>query len=492
MKVLLWGLVLWPGVAFAEVRPVSDVTGLISAINGANPGDVIEVAAGTYRVEQNISVNRPGPVTVVGVEGTTIEFDALEGFKVNAPDWTFEGLTVRGVCGNDSDCEHAFHIVGDADRTVLRRNRLVNFNAQIKANGNGDSPRKFPDDVLIEFNEFFDEAPRQTSNPVTKIDVVGGRRWVVRRNYIHDFAKAEGNGVSYGAFLKGNSRDGLFDANLVVCAQLHSGQTRLGLSFGGGGTGPDSICEDGACTPEHQNGLMRNNVVVGCSDVGIYLNAAAGTRLINNTLVGTSGVDVRFAASTAVIANNFVDGRIRERDGGVIQDLANNVQQVDASVYFLDPTVLNFGARDVSGLVDGGRQEAVEFDYCGVRRDAVLDIGAIEYSVGECDAALPYFAEGVEVGEDAGMPDSGGNGGGDVGMDAGADGGSAGGGDVDVAQDGGANNAVSAGDGTSTPATEDEGCATGGSGVWAWWVFGLVGLARRRRQYIQRPSSARQ
>jgi high frequency lysogenization protein len=45
----------------------------------------------------------------------------------------------------------------------------------------------------------------------------GGRRWQLRGNFIHDHAKGEGNGVSYAAFLKGNSRDGLIERNLVIC-----------------------------------------------------------------------------------------------------------------------------------------------------------------------------------------------------------------------------------------------------------------------------------
>src|SRR5690606_22946082 len=132
---------------------------------------------------------------------------AVEGFKVSGANWVFENLTLRGVCADDSSCEHAWHIVGGADNTIIRNNVAVNFNAQIKANGEGD-PRVWPDDVLVEYNEFYDEAPRNTSNPVTKIDVVGGRRWIIRGNYIHDFAKGGGNNLSYAAFLKGNSRDG--------------------------------------------------------------------------------------------------------------------------------------------------------------------------------------------------------------------------------------------------------------------------------------------
>jgi hypothetical protein len=483
-KLIFIFVFMLPVAANAETLSVSDVAGLLSAVEQANPGDDIQVASGTYRIAQNISLNRPGPITIKGANSAVLEFDAVEGFKVNAPDWTFDNLTIRGVCANDSDCEHAFHIVGAADRTVIRNSRIVNFNAQIKGNGNGQVPGTYPNDVLIEFNEFYDEAQRQTSNPVTKIDVVGGRRWIIRRNYFHDFAKGQGNGVSYAAFLKGNSRDGLFDANLVVCSRDHDGATRLGLSFGGGGTAPDSVCEDQTCTPEHQNGVMRNNIIANCSDVGIYINKGKDVRIINNTLIGTTGIDVRFAESTAVVSNNIVEGRIRERDGGSATQ-SNNLDQLSPVDFFADALNLNFAAVDVTVLLDAGRAEMVEFDYCAKTRDAVLDIGAIEYSVGSaCDARTPFHdgtpsPSDIDVSDDVGtQPDAGVDGGSqnpDTGSQPGAD--------MDViATDGGTTNGSNTGSGST-----DDGCNSVG-GLMGFWVLAVVFGFRRKRQYIQRAS----
>ena len=39
---------------------------------------------------------------------------------------------------------------------------------------------------------------------------------------------------------------------------------------------------------------MRNNIIVDCSDVGIYLNEGKNTKLYNNTVVNTMGIDARF------------------------------------------------------------------------------------------------------------------------------------------------------------------------------------------------------
>jgi hypothetical protein len=298
----------WSSEAWAAEVPVSNAAELQAAIANAAPGDEIILAPGEYPLSSKLSCAADGtaeqPIIVRAetLGEAVIQFDTLEGFHVQGEHWQIHHLEIEGVCADDSDCEHAFHITGDAEHTWIHHNRAHGFNAHIKANGTDTGPngeRVWPDDVVVEYNEFFNETVRNTSNPVTPIDVVGGRRWIVRGNYIHDFAKGQGNAISYAAFLKGNSRDGVFERNLVVCEQLHSGQVRLGLSFGGGGSSPDSICEDGSCNPEHQNGIMRNNIIAKCpADVGIYVNEGANSLIYNNTLYDTTGIDMRFATTT--------------------------------------------------------------------------------------------------------------------------------------------------------------------------------------------------
>jgi parallel beta-helix repeat protein len=399
--------------AGAVIVPVSNASQLINAVNNAAPGDVITLAPGTYDVNQNLLSDNAGtaaqPIVVrAAVLGQAfIRFNAVEGFKVSAPHWTFENLDIQGVCATHSSCEHAFHIVGQADFTHIRNCRLHDYNAMIKGNGEGN-PFVFADDVVIEDSEFFNATIRNTSNPVTPIDVVGGRRWRVRGNFIHDHAKGQGDGISYAAFLKGNSRDGIFERNLVICERDHTGGIRLGLSFGGGGSGPPSICEDGTCTPEHQNGILRNNVIVNCpQDVGIYLNAAANSRIYNNTVFNTTGIDVRFVATTADLRNNILSGSIRNRDGGTSTEGANleGITLTQWNAWFSDPDGADFGLIDGSQIVDLGQVLAqVTDDYCGnLRNDGAPDLGAVEYDGdGVCDTTQPgvtgFFADGFESG----------------------------------------------------------------------------------------------
>ncbi|MCC6559818.1 MAG: right-handed parallel beta-helix repeat-containing protein [Xanthomonadales bacterium] len=408
---LLLGALSW---AQAQIVPVADATALRNAINNAAPGHEIVLAPGVYVVDGNLLCDVAGTVGAAIVvraatpHTATIRFDALEGFKVSEPYWRFEGLDIEGVCAADSDCEHAFHLFGAADRTTIRDNRVRDFNAQVKSNGATVGPSfVFPDDVLIEHNQFYDTRPRNTGNPVTKIDVVGGRRWIVRANLIRDFEKSGGNFISYAAFLKGNSRDGLFERNLVICEQAFSGGIRLGLSFGGGGTSPGSICEDGVCTPEHQNGIMRNNLIVNCpADVGIYLNAATNARIQHNTLYNTAGIDVRFATSSADLRNNLLSGQIRNRDGG-ISTSAGDLSQVPLATlaaWFQAPAIADFRLLNGAAIIDvGSAAPLVSDDYCAnARDDGAPDIGAVEYDGdGVCDTRLAggisvLFADGFD------------------------------------------------------------------------------------------------
>jgi parallel beta-helix repeat protein len=65
---------------------------------------------------------------------------------------------------------------------------------------------------------------------------------------------------------------------------------------------------------------MRSNLVAGCSDVGIYLNSAANTQLVDNTVLDTAGVQVRFPTSGATLEGNLVDGPLRSDEGGVLRE----------------------------------------------------------------------------------------------------------------------------------------------------------------------------
>jgi parallel beta-helix repeat protein len=369
-----------------------------AAIAAARPGQVITFLPGTYRFEgNNIRVNQAGtaaaPITVRAAAGSVLlEFAMVEGFNVSAPYWRFENLAIRGACGTHSDCEHAFHVVGGAHHFAATNNTITDFNAHFKING---SDGRFPDFGTIEHNTLSNSSARQTSNPVTLIDLVAASDWTIRANLISDFVKADGNQVSYGAFAKGGGSRNRFVGNIVICERLlarRPGQ-RVGISLGGGATGP-AYCRDGKCITEQNGSTIESNLISACSDAGIYLNSAADSRIVHNTLLDTAGIDVRFATSSAQVAGNLVDGAIRSRNGALLR-LDDNLDTATAWLYFgRHPQRVLFKAPaqfDFRWDGAGPRRAAgapAAPDLCGTARPAAPAYGAFE-DFAACLAAIP-------------------------------------------------------------------------------------------------------
>ena len=359
------------------------------AIAAARPGQVITFLPGIYRFEgSNVRVNQAGsaaaPITLraAAAGSVLLEFAMVEGFNVTAPYWRFENLVIRGACATHGDCEHAFHVVGGAHHFAAVNNTITDFNAHFKING---SDGRFPDFGTIEHNTLSNSSARQTSNPVSLIDLVAASDWTIRANLISDFIKAEGNQVSYGAFAKGGGSRNRFVGNVVICERLLARQPgqRVGISLGGGATGP-AYCRDGKCITEQSGSTIESNLVSACSDAGIYLNSAANSRIAHNTLLDTAGIDVRFATSSAKVTGNLVDGPIRARNGGLLR-LDDNLDTDTAWLYlgrhpqrslFKVPAQLDLRWAEAAPRRVAGAAPAP--DLCGAARPAAPAYGAFE------------------------------------------------------------------------------------------------------------------
>ena len=379
-----------PGLAAsARVVAVATPLQLRAAINAALPGDAITLAAGVYRIGDTIAVHAPGssasPVTVRAERpgSAVIEFDTVEGFAVSAPYWQFEDLAIRGVCADHSQCEHAFHVTAGAHHFVALNNTVEDFNAQFKINGaNG----RFPDAGRIEGNTVTNSTVRRTDNPVTPIDLVGASDWIIRRNLIADFIKQGGDQISYGAFAKGAGARNVFEQNIVWCERRLQGEPgqRIGLSLGGGGSGP-AYCRDRACITEQDSGVIRSNLVASCSDDGIYLNSAARSIVAHNSVLGTAGVTVRYPTSGADLEGNLVDGPIRSRNEGILH-LRDNLDSAAAWSFagrrplralFSTAAGNPFAWRGSTPRRDAG--SAAPADLCGTPRPHAPAYGAFEH-----------------------------------------------------------------------------------------------------------------
>ncbi|SET45418.1 chondroitinase-B domain-containing protein [Stigmatella erecta] len=476
-------LLLLASPALARQVNVSSVSQLQTALAGAQAGDELILADGTYAVNANLSCTASGtaqaPITVRAQNrlGALIRFNAVEGFKVSGAYWRFEGLDIQGVCPDDNTCEHAFHVTGRAEHFVLRNSRVRDFNSQLKVNAvQTGSTWEIPHRGLIERNELADTRPRATSNPVTKLNIDTGDGWIVRDNLIRDFHKSSGNLISYGAFMKSGGNNGVFERNLVLCTRdVATGGTRIGLSFGGGGTG-NAFCAPNfdankPCDPEHSGGVMRNNVIANCSDVGIYLNKARSTQVLFNTLVSTSGVDFRFASSTGSAHGNVLAGNLRGREGGTFEAGTNllNVSSATFSGWYQEPLKGDLTVRgNVSSLIGAAAARAqVVDDFCGRPRPAqgAYTLGALEHSLGDCPGWPTDGGGGASPGEGP--------------SDGGVDGGSPSPGDAGGDSDGGP--------GEEGPSDEEAsdgcGCASSpvGSATLLLMALGLLAFSNPRR-----------
>jgi parallel beta-helix repeat protein len=330
-------------VAAAKTIWVTNSGELIKGLNAAVAGDEVILLPGQYnlgRFESRTGGTSKAPITVKATipETVFIQASRVETFSIYNPYWVFENLTIRGTGGT----HHAFHLSKNADHVIIRNNKLINFHSHIKSNGKGD---QFPDFGLIEGNEMRNDAIRQTSEPTSPIDVVGGYGWIVRNNVVADFGRSSAKSVSYGIFLKGNSTNGLIEQNLVICSQTHESGYRIGVSLGGGGTGK-AYCEKQSCQHEHRHGVIKNNVVLNCSDAGIYLKKASDSKVFHNTLINTLGIDAQLAPTSAIVENNYVGGVIHARKGASIQR-SNNITSAWGWVPYAE-TIAKYGVRRVS------------------------------------------------------------------------------------------------------------------------------------------------
>ncbi len=408
---LALALVLVSATAHAREVPVANPAQLTAAISAAVAGDEIILADGTYALTGatcSAVGTTAAPVIVRSANpmGAKIEFNGLEGFKVTGAHWQFQGLDIKGVCPDDNNCEHAFHVSGAAHYFVLKNSKVTDFNAQLKVNASMiGAGWVTPNNGLVEGNDVGDTRKRMTANPTTKLNIDTGEDWVVKRNYLHDAEKGLGDYVSYMAFMKGGGKRGIFEQNLVICAAggINDPGYRIGLSFGGGGTAPQ-FCAPAfnagtPCNVEHDGGIIRNNIIVNCSDVGVYLNRSASSHVLYNTMIETTGVDFRYNTTTGEARGNVMSNLIRQRDGAVSME-SDNVENTILGVFQMMYRMPLTGDLTVIGgvgmLSGGAANPLVTDDYCGRPRPAgALTKGAVEHSLGPCNTTNPTSDAGV-------------------------------------------------------------------------------------------------
>jgi len=398
---------------------VSDVGGLTSAIAAAQPGDEILVAPGAYTITDIPCTNSGTSAQPIVVRAATplasqLRMAGTNGFTVSGAYWRFDGFDVLGVCGVDAQCEHAFHVVGAADGFALVNSRLVDLNSPIEVD-----PQQIgaawvsPNQGFLAGNDVHDTRARDTATPVAKISIAAGDGWVVSANYVHDFQRADGADAR-GVVLAGGGHGGILERNLVVCTHdwvPAKGSLAVGLSVGGGGTPPQACApafDAGVpCAVEHTGAILRNDVVVACSDLGVAILRGAASSVWFDTIIDTGGVEASELATTGEARGLVMGGAIRTTQGASFVD-ADNFENVSPNQFLLmyrsplDGDLRAASPGSVALLVGKGPTIAqVTDDYCARARAVPYDMGALQASLGDCDT-VPPPAQALDGGTDAG------------------------------------------------------------------------------------------
>ncbi len=384
------------------------------AVDNANPGDVIQIAAGTYvgaRIEQSGTVNNwitltaePGASVLINAPGPnnqhssnleienwngdgTVAYWIIEGLEIsNAPNW---GIDVRG---NNSNHSHHFVIRGNS----------------VHDNGTGSGKTgiftAFVDDVVVEENESYGNGEHgiYLSN--------SGDRFTVRHNRLYNNmncglhmnadASQGGDGIISDGVVEANT---IYNNGLGGCAGINmDGVTdtivRNNLLYDNHATGIALFQQDGAvCSRDNR---VLNNTILNESDgrwaITLSHTSCVNNKLFNNILYTAHSFRGSIELPADTIAGfesdyNIVMDRFSIDDGNSVIGLAQwQGLGYDANSFIisLPQLFVSIGADDYhlaagSPAIDSGVTLLdVPTDLDGRPRPAgvAFDIGAYEYS----------------------------------------------------------------------------------------------------------------
>jgi hypothetical protein len=284
-------------------------------VTAAEPGDVIQLGAGTYAAPGGLSLTRSGRadawIVLRGSGKTRPAIDLAGGeLHIGASFVLLENLEIVNGTGNN------IHVVPPNGRTpisniVLRGLKSAEMGrgtgAALKIAGLWNSGHGAPTELV-----YVEDCDLSGSRDNAIVDAVGVRRSVVRRCWIHEPVRISQK--SPGIFFKGGSSEILIERNLV------SGIRGNAAVMVGGDTGAKWFdARNAAPKLEGADQLIRNNLVADFDDAAFEVRGVRGARIVANTVVtsassfaifrltwGGSGSGSRIGNSDIEIADNLV------------------------------------------------------------------------------------------------------------------------------------------------------------------------------------------
>lgn len=351
----------WEHPDYDTTLVVSDVTGLLAAVEYANANGNVEIQLldGTYQLGDMLWIDgvnvgfrgQSGDRDAVVIRGQGMKGLVTHIFNVAGDYFALRDMTVGWVF-----C-HAVQIHGESDAdNPCFGNVVFTDTGEQMLKVSSDFGGSWSDGGIVENCSFEYSAGYGPGYYTGGVDGHRCRDWTVRDCYFYGIRSPEAELAEHAIHFWSGSEGTVVERNRITSCDR-------GIGFGMGDSG-------------HGSGIIRNNFVHTTRDVGIGLENASGVDVYNNSLYTedyANSIEYRFpGTSGGEIINNLTSGDIRSRDGGSAA-VESNITSASSS-WFLDA-----GSGDLhlapaaSGAVDAGQTLS----------DVVLDFDSEERLAGQ-------------------------------------------------------------------------------------------------------------
>jgi hypothetical protein len=287
------------------VTPSQD---LQSVYKNAKPGDVLELAAGTYTpsggLDFSISGTASSWIVVRGAAGTrpVIDLGSAGELHIGASYFMLENVSVVNGSGNNIHIIPSTTTVPTTNvivKDVSSTNMAAGTGSALKIAGNWNNGTGVPTDYVYVIG-----CELAGSRDNALCDAVAVRHAVMRGCYLHDPVVISMS--SPGAFFKGGSNEILMENNLFC--RIH-GNAAVMLGGDTGGQWFDPLYTNPKI--ESVDEVVRNNFLADFDDAAFEVRGAQNAKIYNNTVVTESSFSIyRFswggAGSGTQIGNHAI------------------------------------------------------------------------------------------------------------------------------------------------------------------------------------------
>ena len=372
-----------------------------NAVLGAQDGDVIGIADGTYVVprpynfagKKNVVLRSvSGDAAKVILSGNGFHKDD-SGRREDEPIMISDGssgITIYALTIQNSDC-HGVKLSseGNISNITIDSCRFININQRMikgsKPVDGGSLPNLRITNNYFEDNMLpveADHSPSFRGDYIAGMDIMGVNGGIIADNTFVNIKGANGGGRG-GIFIWVSSK------NVTAERNLFYGCDR-GICFG------NPYGEENVVGEHMKGGIIRNNVVVG-SSIGIELARNEGVEVYNNTTfdcrAGIAEAAEEFNANIT-IKNNLINTEVRTG----VAELTNNLIGETTDNYFVNASAMDFRLTPLAtkAIGKGLPLTAVTEDFAGNPRAAAPSIGAFEFSM-EPMSATPKTFKDIET-----------------------------------------------------------------------------------------------